>query len=167
MASNPSFDVSTGADLQEVDNGVNQALKEIAQRYDFKGTSCTIDFDRTKAEIRLSADDDFRMDQLLEVLRGKLIKRGVPVKNLEIGDPVAGTGTTVRRTIALTQGIPTEAARKMVKAIKDQGFKKVQTSIQGDEVRVTAPSRDELQTVIAFLRTQDFGVELKFGNYRG
>lgn len=167
MASNPSFDVSTGADLQEVDNGVNQALKEIAQRYDFKGTHCTIDFDRTKAEIRLSADDDFRMDQLLEVLRGKLIKRGVPVKNLEIGDPVAGTGTTVRRTIGLTQGIPTEAAKKMVKAIKDQGFKKVQTSIQGDEVRVTAPSRDELQTVIAFLRTQDFGVELKFGNYRG
>jgi uncharacterized protein YajQ (UPF0234 family) len=167
MASNPSFDVSTGADLQEVDNGVNQALKEIAQRYDFKGTHCTIDFDRTKAEIRLSADDDFRMDQLLEVLRGKLIKRGVPVKNLEIGDPIAGTGTTVRRTIGLTQGIPTEAAKKMVKAIKDQGFKKVQTSIQGDEVRVTAPSRDELQTVIAFLRTQDFEVELKFGNYRG
>lgn len=167
MASNPSFDVSTGADLQEVDNGVNQALKEIAQRYDFKGTHCTIDFDRTKAEIRLNADDDFRMDQLLEVLRGKLIKRGVPVKNLEIGDPIAGTGTTVRRTIGLTQGIPTEAAKKMVKAIKDQGFKKVQTSIQGDEVRVTAPSRDELQTVIAFLRTQDFGVELKFGNYRG
>jgi uncharacterized protein YajQ (UPF0234 family) len=167
MASNPSFDVSTGADLQEVDNGVNQALKEIAQRYDFKGTHCTIEFDRTKAEIRLSADDEFRMDQLLEVLRGKLIKRGVPVKNLEVGDPVAGTGTTVRRTIGLTQGIPTEAAKKMVKAIKDQGFKKVQTSIQGDEVRITAPSRDELQTVIAFLRTQDFGVELKFGNYRG
>ena len=167
MASNPSFDVSTGADLQEVDNGVNQALKEIAQRYDFKGTHCTIDFDRAKAEIRLSADDEFRMDQLLEVLRGKLIKRGVPVKNLDIGDPVAGTGTSVRRTIGLTQGIPQDASKKMVKAIKDQGFKKVQTSIQGDELRVTAPSRDELQAVIAFLRTQDFGIELKFGNYRG
>ncbi len=167
MASNPSFDVSTGADLQEVDNGVNQALKEIAQRYDFKGTHCTIEFDRGKAEIRLSADDEFRMDQLLEVLRGKLIKRGVPVKNLEIGDPVAGTGTSVRRTIGLTQGIPQDASKKMVKAIKDQGFKKVQTSIQGDELRVTAPSRDELQAVIGFLRTQDFGIELKFGNYRG
>ncbi len=167
MASNPSFDVSTGADLQEVDNGVNQALKEIAQRYDFKGTHCTIEFDRGKAEIKLSADDDFRMDQLLEVLRGKLIKRGVPVKNLQIGDPVAGTGTTVRRTIGLTQGIPQEAAKKMVKAIKDQGFKKVTTAIQGDELRVTAPSRDELQAVIAFLRTQDFDIELKFGNYRG
>lgn len=167
MASNPSFDISTGADLQEVDNGVNQALKEIAQRYDFKGTHCTIEFDRAKAEIRLSADDEFRMDQLLDVLRGKLIKRNVPVKNLQIGDPVAGAGTSVRRTIGLTQGIPQEAAKKMVKAIKDQGFKKVQASIQGDEVRVTAPSKDELQTVIAFLRGQDFGVELKFGNYRG
>lgn len=167
MASNPSFDVSTGADLQEVDNGVNQALKEIAQRYDFKGTSCTIEFDRAKAEIRLSADDEFRMDQLLEVLRTKLIKRGVPVKNLEVGDLIAGAGTSVRRTIGLTQGIPQDAAKKMVKAIKDQGFKKVQAQIQGEEVRVTAPSRDELQTVIAFLRSQDFGVELKFGNYRG
>ncbi len=167
MASNPSFDVSTGADLQEVDNAVNQALKEIAQRYDFKGTHCVIEFDRTKAEIRLSADDDFRMDQLLEVLRTKLVKRNVPVKNLNIGDPVAGTGTTVRRTVGLTQGIPQDAAKKMIKAIKDQGFKKVQSTIQGDEVRVTAPSRDELQAVIAFLRGQDFGIELKFGNYRG
>ena len=167
MASNPSFDVSTGADLQEVDNGVNQALKEIAQRYDFKGTHCTIEFDRTKAEIRLSADDEFRMDQLLEVLRTRLVKRNVPVKNLQIGDLVPGAGTSVRRTIGLTQGIPPDAAKKMVKAIKDQGFKKVQASIQGDEVRVTAPSKDELQTVIAFLRGQDFGVELKFGNYRG
>jgi uncharacterized protein YajQ (UPF0234 family) len=167
MASNPSFDISTGADLQEVDNGVNQALKEIAQRYDFKGTHCTIEFDRAKAEIRLSADDDFRMDQLLEVLRAKLVKREVPVKNLQIGAPVAGSGTSVRRTIGLTQGIPQDAAKKMVKAIKDQGFKKVQAAIQGDEVRVTAPSRDELQAVIAFLRGQDFGVELKFGNYRG
>jgi cyclic-di-GMP-binding protein len=167
MASNPSFDISTGADLQEVDNAVNQALKEIAQRYDFKGTSCTIEFDRSKAEIRLAADDEFRMDQLLDVLRGKLIKRGVPVKNLEIGELISGAGTSVRRVIGLTQGIPQEAAKKIVRAIKDQGFKKVQGAIQGDEVRVTAPSRDELQAVIAFLRGQDFGVELKFGNYRG
>ena len=86
MASNASFDVSTGADLQEVDNAVNQALKEIAQRYDFKGTHCTIDFDREKAEIRLSADDEFRMDALLDVLQTRMIKRGVPVKNLRLGD---------------------------------------------------------------------------------
>ncbi|HWA56600.1 MAG TPA: YajQ family cyclic di-GMP-binding protein [Gemmatimonadales bacterium] len=167
MASNPSFDISTGADLQEVDNGVNQALKEIAQRYDFKDTHCTIEFDRAKAEIRLSADDEFRMDQLLEVLRTRLVKRNVPVKNLNIGDLIPGAGTSVRRTVGLTQGIPQDAAKKMIKAIKDQGFKKVQASIQGDEVRVSAPSRDELQAVIAFLRGQDFGIELKFGNYRG
>ena len=166
MASNASFDVSTGADLQEVDNAVNQTVKEIAQRYDFKGTHCVIDFDRAKAEIRLSADDEYRMDALVDVLKTKMIKRGVPVKNLNFGDLEAATGQSVRRTVSLTQGIPQDVSKRMVKAIKDQGFKKVQAAIQGDEVRVTAPSRDELQAVIAFLKAQDFGVELKFGNYR-
>jgi len=167
MANNPSFDISTGADLQEVDNAVNQALKEIAQRYDFKGTKCAIDFDRDKTEIRLLADDDFRMEALLDVLRGKLIKRGVPVRNLVIGDPIVGTADTIRRTVGLTQGIAGDTAKKIVKAIKDKGFKKVQTAIQGEEIRISAPSRDELQTVISFLRAEDFGIELKFGNYRG
>jgi cyclic-di-GMP-binding protein len=167
MASNASFDISTGADLQEVDNAVNQTLKEIAQRYDFKGTHCSVDFDRPKAEIRLSADDEYRMDALVDVLKTKMIKRSVPVKNLDLGDLEQATGQTVRRTLKLTQGIPQDVSKRMVKAIKDHGFKKVQAAIQGDEVRVTAPSRDELQAVIAFLRAQDFGIELKFGNYRG
>ena len=167
MASNASFDVSTGADLQEVDNAVNQALKEIAQRYDFKGTHCTIEFDRDKAEVRLSADDEFRMDALVDVLQSRMIKRGVPVKNLQLGDLVQGTGQSVRRTVTLTQGIPQDVAKKISKAIRDGGFKKAQASIQGDEVRVTSPSKDELQAVIAFLKAQDFGIELKFGNYRG
>jgi hypothetical protein len=167
MASNASFDVSTGADLQEVDNAVNQTLKEIAQRYDFKGTHCTVDFDRTKAEIRLSADDEFRMDALVDVLKTKMIKRGVPVKNLNVGDPEQGTGQTVRQTVSLTQGIPQDVAKRIAKAVKEGGFKKVQTSIQGDEIRVTAPSRDELQAVITLLKGEDFGIELKFGNYRG
>jgi uncharacterized protein YajQ (UPF0234 family) len=167
MASNPSFDISTGADLQEVDNAVNQALKEIAQRYDFKGTHCTIDFDRAKAEIRLAADDEFRMEALTDVLQSRMIKRGVPVKNLDLGELEPATGQSVRRTVRLTQGIPADAARKIVKAVKDGGFKKTQASIQGDEIRVTSPSRDELQAVIAALRAQDFGIELKFGNYRG
>ena len=167
MASNSSFDVSTGADLQEVDNAVNQALKEIAQRYDFKGTHCTVEFDRDKAEIRLSADDEFRMDALVDVLQSRMIKRGVPIKNLKVGDIVAGTGQTVRRTVSLTQGIPQDVAKKIVKAVKDGGFKKTQASIQGDEIRVTSPSRDELQGVIAALKAQDFGIELTFGNYRG
>ena len=167
MASNPSFDISTGADLQEVDNAVNQALKEIAQRYDFKGTHCTIDFDRSKAEIRLAADDEFRMEALTDVLQTRMIKRGVPVKNLDLGELEPATGQSVRRTVRLTQGISADAAKKIVKAVKEGGFKKTQASIQGDEVRVTSPSRDELQAVIAALRGQDFGIELKFGNYRG
>jgi len=168
MASNSSFDISTGADLQEVDNAVNQAHKEIQQRYDFKGTHCTMEFDRGKAEIRLSADDDFRMKSLLDVLQGRLIKRGVPVKNLTIGEFEPATGTSVRCTVALTQGIAGDVAKRITKAIKDnKGFKKVSASIQGDEIRVTSPSRDELQAVMGFLRGEDFGIELKFGNYRG
>ncbi|HUR95585.1 MAG TPA: YajQ family cyclic di-GMP-binding protein [Gemmatimonadales bacterium] len=167
MASNPSFDVSTGADLQEVDNAVNQALKEVAQRYDFKGTHCTIEFDRPKAEIRLAADDEFRMDALVDVLQTRMIKRGVPVKNLDVGDPVVATGQSVRRTVKLTQGISQETAKKIIKAVKDGGFKKAQATIQGEEIRVASPSRDDLQAIIAFLKGQDFGIELKFGNYRG
>jgi cyclic-di-GMP-binding protein len=167
MASLSSFDISTGADLQEVDNAVNQATKEVAQRYDFKGSTCAIAFDRTKAVLTLVADDDFRMKALLDVLQGKLIKRGVPVKNLELGEVTAATGDTVRREIKLTQGISQDKSKAIVKAIKDKKFKKAQASIQGEEVRVQAPSKDELQEVIAFLRTQDFGIELKFGNYRG
>lgn len=167
MATNPSFDISTGVDLQEVDNAVNQAEKEIATRYDFRGTLATIEFDREKGTIALHADSDFRMDALVEVVRGRLIKRGVPVKNLKVGDPVPATGASVRRTLTLTQGIPPETAKKIQRAIKDQGFKKVQAAIQGDELRVTSPSRDELQAVIAFLRAGDYDVELQFGNYRG
>jgi uncharacterized protein YajQ (UPF0234 family) len=166
MASNPSFDVSTGADLQEVDNAVNQALKEIAQRYDFKGTHCTIEFDRVKAEIGLAADDAFHMGSLVDVLRTKLTKRGVPLKNVEVGEDIPGAGESVRRVATLKQAIEKDDAKAIVKAIKDQGFKKVQASIQGDEVRVSGPSRDDLQAVIAFLRGQEFGIELKFGNFR-
>jgi cyclic-di-GMP-binding protein len=167
MASLSSFDISTGADLQEVDNAVNQATKEVTQRYDFKGSKCAITFDRAKATLTLVADDDFRMKALFDVLQGKLIKRGVPVKNLELGDVTAAAGDTVRREIKLTQGISQEKSKAIVKAIKDHKFKKAQASIQGEEVRVQSPSKDELQEVMAFLRTQDFGIELKFGNYRG
>jgi cyclic-di-GMP-binding protein len=166
MAANPSFDVSTGADLQEVDNAVNQALKEIGQRYDFKGTHCTIDFDRDKAAIRLAADDDYRLKALVDVLQTKMIKRGVPVRNLKFGEPEPASGSSVRQTIDLKQGIDQETAKKIVKGIKEKGFKKVQAAIQGEEIRVSSPSKDDLQDVMAYLRGQDFGLELKFGNYR-
>lgn len=167
MAQQSSFDVTTGVDLQEVDNAVNQALKEIGQRYDFKGTHCTIELDRSQALIRLAADDDYRMNAVMDVLRGKLVKRGVPLKNVEFGDPEPASGQSVRRTVRLTQGIPVDVAKRIQQAIKQGGFRKVQATIQGDEVRVSSPSRDELQQVIAVLRAEDFGIELRFGNYRG
>ena len=113
MAANPSFDVSTGCDLQEVDNAVNQALKEIGQRYDFKGTKCEVVFDRPKAEIRLLADDDYRMDALVDVLRTRLVKRNVPVKNLTFQDRETASHGAVRQTVALTQGLSSEIAKRL------------------------------------------------------
>src|SRR5438093_1083298 len=134
MAGLSSFDISTGADLQEVDNAVNQATKEVAQRYDFKGSKASIAFDRPKATLTLVADDDFKMKALFDVLQTKLVKRGVPVKNLELGDVTPAANDTVRREIKLTQGIPQEKAKAIVKAIKDRKFKKAQASIQGEEI---------------------------------
>jgi cyclic-di-GMP-binding protein len=165
MAQQNSFDVSTGADLQEVDNAVNQARKEVAQRYDFKGTHCSIDFDRGKSTLTLEADDDYKLKALYDVLQSKFIKRGVPIRNMKPG-AVQPASQGVRQEVALTQGIPTDTARQIVKDVKAGGFKKVQVAIQGDELRVTSPSRDELQAVMAHLREQDYGIELTFGNYR-
>jgi uncharacterized protein YajQ (UPF0234 family) len=158
--------VTTGVELQEVDNAVNQAQKEIAQRYDFKGSKASIEFKRAENKLLLVADDDFKMKALHEVLHGKLVKRGVPVKNLDIGEIIPAGGDTVRREIGLKMALDGETAKKVVAAIKAAKMKKVQASIQGEQVRVTSPSRDELQEVMALLRGQDFGVELKFGNYR-
>ena len=158
--------MTTGVDLQEVDNAVNQAQKEIAQRYDFKGTKVSLEFARVTNTLVLVADDDFRMRALFDVLQQKLIKRGVSVKNLTIGDIKPAGGDTARREITLKTALDGDTAKKVVAAIKDAKMKKVQASIQGEQVRVTSPSRDDLQDVIALLRGQDFGVELKFGNYR-
>ena len=165
MASS-SFDVTTGADLQEVDNAVNQAMKEVHQRYDFKGTKCTIDFDRPHAQLKLEANDDFRLKALFDILQGKLIKRHVPVKNLVIGENEEAAGGRVRQEITLTQSIPAETSREMVKAVKGRKMKKVQVAIQGDQLRVSSPSKDALQEVMGFLREEDWGIELNFGNYR-
>jgi cyclic-di-GMP-binding protein len=167
MAQNSSFDVTTGADLQEVDNAVNQASKEIQQRYDFKGSNCTIAFDRAKSILTLDADDDYKLKALYDVLQTKFVKRGVPLKNMKPAEIEQASGGRVRQTVTLTQGIPTDTAKQIVKDVKANGsFKKVQVAIQGDQLRVSSPSKDELQSVMAFLRTQDYGVELNFGNYR-
>ena len=166
MPPTASFDVTTGVDLQEVDNAINQATKEVGQRYDFKGAKIEIEFKRAEGLISLLADTDMRMRALFDVVQSKLIKRGVPVKNLDIGEVKPAGGDTLRREIKLKQALDTETAKKVAAAIKEQKFKKVQASIQGEQVRVSALSRDELQAVITFLRTQDVGVELQFGNYR-
>jgi uncharacterized protein YajQ (UPF0234 family) len=166
MPSASSFDVTTGVDLQEVDNAVNQAQKEIAQRYDFKGSPASIEFKRAEATIALVAASEFQMRALFDVLQSKLIKRGVSVKNLDVGEITPAGGDTVRRVIGLKTSLDSETAKKVAAAIKEAKLKKVQASIQGDQVRVTSPSKDDLQEAIALLRGKDFGVELKFGNYR-
>jgi uncharacterized protein YajQ (UPF0234 family) len=167
MAATQSFDISTGCDLQEVDNAVNQAMKEIIQRYDFKGVKVEIDFKRAENKIVLGGPDDFKLKAVYDVLQSKMVKRKVPLKNLHAGNVEPAGGDRVRQEISLQQGIPTETARKIVKFIKDQKMKKVQASIQAEQVRVSSPSRDALQTVMGQLKEQDFGIELNFGNYRG
>jgi uncharacterized protein YajQ (UPF0234 family) len=166
MAKKQSFDISTSVDLQEVDNAVNQAIKETRTRYDFKGTDCTIELDRAAEAVKLEADDEYRITQLMGVLREKLSRRSVPLKNVHEGKIEVGSLGRARMVATLKSGIDQETAKKISKDIRDGGFKKVQVQIQGEEVRVTSPSRDELQAVIAFLKPKDYGVELMFGNYR-
>ncbi|MEN3339436.1 MAG: cyclic-di-GMP-binding protein [Acidobacteriota bacterium] len=167
MANTASFDITSGVDLQEVDNAVNQARKEVAQRYDFKGSRAAIDLDRVANTLTLTADDDMKMTALWEILQGRMVRRGVPTKNLTPGDVERAANDTVRRVITLQQGVPTEAAKDIVKFLKDNKLKKVQASIQADQVRVSSPSKDELQEAMRLLREHDFGVALQFGNYRG
>ncbi len=167
MPKDASFDITTSVDLQEVDNAVNQASKEVAQRYDFKdATVATVELKRAEGLVKITADTDMRLRAMWDILQAKFIKRGVPVKNLDPGEPVAGGGDIWHREIKLKQALDGETCKKVVAAIKTEKFKKVQASIQGDTVRVTSPSKDELQTVMNFIRTQDFGVSLNFGNYR-
>jgi uncharacterized protein YajQ (UPF0234 family) len=161
-----SFDVTSTVDLQEVDNAVNQARKEVAQRYDFKGSKAAIDFDRGEGTLTLTAEDEFKMQSLWEVAQTRLVKRSVPVKNLKPGPIERGANDTVRRVVTLQQGIPLDTSRQIVKFIKDRKLKKVQAAIQGDQLRISSPSKDELQQVIRLLREQDFDIALQFGNFR-
>ncbi len=166
MASQSSFDVTTSVDLQEVDNAVNQAQKEISQRYDFKGSIAEIDFSRAEGTLNLTAESEYRMEALFDALQSKLIKRGVPVKNLDVGEIKPAGGDKVTRLIKLKMALDGDTAKKVAAAIKDAKLKKVQAAIQGDQVRVSSPSKDDLQEAMTLLRGRDFGVELKFGNYR-
>ena len=161
-----SFDITSTVDIQEVDNAVNQAKKEIAQRYDFKGSKATIDLNRADNTLALVADDKFKMDAVWEILQTRLVRRGVPVKNLKQGEIEAAAGGLVRQTVTLQQGIPTDTAKAIVKFLKDQKLKRVQAAIQADQVRVSSPSKDDLQAAIGLLREHDFDIALQFGNYR-
>lgn len=166
MAKDESFDITTGCDLQEVANAVNQAKKEITNRFDFKGVVAEIDYTHGETKISMHAQDDYKLDAMWQVLQGRLIARNVPVKNMTRGTPQKATQGTLRQEITLVQGIEQDIAKKIVKFVKDQKYKKVQAQVQGDAVRISSPSRDELQQVITDLKGEDYGIELKFGNYR-
>ncbi len=166
MAKNSTFDITSTIDLQEVDNAINQARKEVAQRYDFKGSAAEVEYDKTVPSLTLLADDDYRLTALVDIVQTKLIKRGVPIRNLDYGEIEPASGGKVRQVVSLQQGISTEKGKEIVKEIKNSGFKKVQAQIQDDQVRVQSPSIDELQAVIKHLKEKDFGLELQFGNFR-
>jgi uncharacterized protein YajQ (UPF0234 family) len=161
-----SFDVVSNIDVQEVSNAVNQAIKEIQNRFDFKGSKSSVTFDGK--ELVLISDDEHKLKSVTEILKEKLIKRKVPLNGLVYGKMEEAAGNTVRQTVQLQQGIPSEKAKEIVKIIKNSKLRKVQASIQSDQVRITSPSKDELQEVIQMLRQSEasLGIPLQFTNYR-
>ena len=163
MSKECSFDVASKVDLQEVDNAVNQTLREIGQRFDFKGSLITLT--REQHALLLSAEDEFRLKQVLDILETKLVKRQVPLKALSRGKAEPAGGGRVRQRIELQQGIPIEKAREIVKLVKGTK-RKVQVQIQEDQVRVFGRDKDELQAVVQYLRDQDLGIHMQFLNYR-
>jgi cyclic-di-GMP-binding protein len=160
----PSFDVVSKVDRQEVDNALNQAAKELSQRFDFRGTGASIAWSGEEA-VALSAESEERVKAALEVFKEKLIKRGISLKALDAGDPQA-SGRTYKITAGIVQGIETDKARTIAKRIRDEGPKGVQAQIQGDQLRVSAKKKDDLQAVIKLLKDADFDLPLQFTNYR-
>lgn len=165
MADEHSFDVVCNVDMQEVTNAVTQALKEIEQRFDFKGSKSNIELDKTKATITLTSDDDMKLKSVTDILQTKLVKRSVSLKALDYGKIEQAAGNTVRQLVTLQQGIPQEKAKEIVKTIKDLKLK-VNAEIQKDQVRVRAKKIDDLQAIMATLKAKDFGIHLEFSNYR-
>lgn len=161
----PSFDIVSEVNLQEVDNAVNQTIKEISTRYDFRGSKSTINFDKTKNTIHIDADDDFKMSAIIDILQNKAIKRQLSLKSFDIGKVEDATGSTKRCVINLVMGIEQEKARKIVKIIKDSKMK-VQAQINAEKVRVTGKKRDDLQEAINLIKGQDLDIALQFENFR-
>ena len=158
-----SFDIMSTVDMMEVKNAVLQAEKELANRYDFKGSKCEILHE--KEDLSIIADDEFKMDQLKDIVLSKLLKRGIDIRQVEFSKPEPGTGLTLKSKVTFKQGISQDIAKPLIKQIKDKGFK-VQAQIQGDEIRVTGKDKDELQKVMAFVKGLDLLVPVTFGNYR-
>lgn len=165
MADEHSFDIVSKVDMQEVLNSVQQATKEISQRFDFKASKSSIEFNKDKAEITLISDDEQKMKSVIDILQSKFAKRGVSLKSLVYGKVEQAAGGTARQVITLQQGIVQEKAKEIVKIIKDSKMK-VQAEIQKDQVRVRAKKIDDLQTVMAMLRGKDLGIHMEFINYR-
>lgn len=164
MAQDNSFDIVSKVDIQEVRNAIDQAMKEIRQRFDLKDSHSDIKLEGNDA-IQLASAGEYKLEAVKEILGQKLVKRGVSLKNLTYGKLEQAVGQSVRQKITLQQGIPTEKAKEIVKLVKDSK-RKAQASIQGDTVRVSSKDRDELQAIIALLRGKDLGVDLQFTNYR-
>ncbi|HXX65014.1 MAG TPA: YajQ family cyclic di-GMP-binding protein [Bacteroidota bacterium] len=160
-----SFDIVSDVNFQEVDNAINQARKEIAQRYDFKGSTSSIELDLKEKKITVFSDDDFKIKAVIDILQNKLIKRGVPLKALEYGPVEPASGGAVRQVIALRQGIDKDNARLLVKMIKDTK-RKVQAQIMDDQVRVSGKAKDDLQAIISLVRDADLKFAVQFTNYR-
>ena len=167
MASNnSSFDITSETDLAEVQNACNQTMLEIRQRFDFKGSKSQVEIDMKTAEIKILADDAHKLNSVIDIIQGKLVKRKISIKALDYGNVEAASGDTVRQSIKIQQGIPQEKGKEIVKHIKTLGLKKMQAQIMDDQVRVTGKDKDDLQSVIASLKQKDFGIDMTFTNYR-
>ena len=165
MAQDFSFDVVSRVDLQEVSNAVQQASKEIATRFDFRGSASRIEWNEKESTLTLTSDDAGKLKSVVDILETRLVKRGIAVKSLDYGKVEDAAGGTVRQAVRVQQGIDSEKARAIVKTIKDRKLK-VQASIQADQVRVSGRNKDDLQAAIVLLRAGDFGLPLQFTNYR-
>lgn len=165
MADTHSFDIVSEVNLQEVDNAVNQARKELAQRYDFKGSRSSIELNQKEKELTLTSDDEYKLKSVIDVLQNKLIRRSVPLKALEYGKVEPAANSTVRQVITLRVGIDKDNARLIVKMIKEMKLK-VQAQIMDDQIRVSGKDKDDLQAVIAMVRNADLAFATQFTNYR-
>jgi len=160
-----SFDIVSVVNLEEVQNAVNQAMAEIRQRFDFKGSKSEITLDKKENKVVILSDDDAKLKSVIDILQGKLVKRKVSLKALDYGKVETASGNAVRQSIQIQQGISQEKGKEVAKAIKGMGVK-VQSQIMDDQLRVTGKNRDDLQTVIANLKEKDFGIAMEFTNYR-